>query len=335
MSETTSEQEQPPINNDPSATFKRAAVNLRRLASFIDTIWAGESADDVAAIRRDADILDNHPIAASESVQGGERTAGWTCKARASASDPPQDCDWPGCGCDPVADKVLEAIGEAGFEIVRANTLQEGSCQQPNPVQGGEQHELDSFERKPVTIADCRKLYPNATEFGQRIFQLLTLNGLPLTCIDTVLDGLSELSTTLGPLRSYEFGCAKRAHHLSAKRLLDEIMGDPADGDMTPEEAAAAYDAAPAIPIPAEEIDRIVQRVTQPTPVQQPGYRERLEALYSELGAVRTRIKERISLNKFPRKKHLVLSVFAAASDALFVAIEDFANDLDQTKGGG
>lgn len=124
------------------------------------------------------------------------------------------------------------------------------------------------------------------------------------------------------------------AHHLSAKRLLDEIMGDPADGDMTPEEGDAAYDAAPAIPIPAEEIDRIVQRVTQPTPAQQPGYRERLEALYSEIGAIHARIKEDISPTKFPRK-HLVLSVLAAASAILFVAIKDFAADLDQTKGGG
>jgi hypothetical protein len=36
------------------------------------------------------------------------------CKARASASDPPQECDWPFCGCDPVADKVLDAIRESG-----------------------------------------------------------------------------------------------------------------------------------------------------------------------------------------------------------------------------
>ena len=36
------------------------------------------------------------------------------CKARKSASDPPQDCDWPFCGCDPYADKVIEAIEESG-----------------------------------------------------------------------------------------------------------------------------------------------------------------------------------------------------------------------------
>lgn len=37
----------------------------------------------------------------------------WKCKARA-ATDPPQDCDWPCCGCDPHADKVIAALEESG-----------------------------------------------------------------------------------------------------------------------------------------------------------------------------------------------------------------------------
>lgn len=32
--------------------------------------------------------------------------------------DPPQDCDWPICGCDPYANKVLNALQERG-EIER------------------------------------------------------------------------------------------------------------------------------------------------------------------------------------------------------------------------
>ena len=35
------------------------------------------------------------------------------CKARKTA-DPPQDCNWPFCGCDPYADKVIAAIQEFG-----------------------------------------------------------------------------------------------------------------------------------------------------------------------------------------------------------------------------
>jgi hypothetical protein len=39
--------------------------------------------------------------------------APWKCKAQRTA-DPPQDCDWPVCGCDPYADKVIEALQESG-----------------------------------------------------------------------------------------------------------------------------------------------------------------------------------------------------------------------------
>ncbi len=34
----------------------------------------------------------------------------WECKANKTA-DPPQDCDWPVCGCDPYAAKVIDALG--------------------------------------------------------------------------------------------------------------------------------------------------------------------------------------------------------------------------------
>lgn len=38
----------------------------------------------------------------------------WPCSARAK-TDPPQDCDWPLCGCDPQAQKVIDALQEAGM----------------------------------------------------------------------------------------------------------------------------------------------------------------------------------------------------------------------------
>ena len=45
---------------------------------------------------------------------------GFLCAARhgdVGANDP-QDCNWPFCGCDQRADKVIEAIQESGFKIV-------------------------------------------------------------------------------------------------------------------------------------------------------------------------------------------------------------------------
>lgn len=38
----------------------------------------------------------------------------WECAARKSVLPEPADCDWPICGCDPYADKVIAALEEAG-----------------------------------------------------------------------------------------------------------------------------------------------------------------------------------------------------------------------------
>lgn len=37
-----------------------------------------------------------------------------TCAARHHTLAEPQDCDWPVCGCDPHATKVIEALQESG-----------------------------------------------------------------------------------------------------------------------------------------------------------------------------------------------------------------------------
>lgn len=44
--------------------------------------------------------------------------ASWTCSARKQSLPEPADCDWPLCGCDPHADKVIEALNEGGFYVV-------------------------------------------------------------------------------------------------------------------------------------------------------------------------------------------------------------------------
>lgn len=43
----------------------------------------------------------------------------WTCKARLYSGPEPIDCDWPNCGCDPHANRVLEHLSECGFKIVK------------------------------------------------------------------------------------------------------------------------------------------------------------------------------------------------------------------------
>lgn len=44
--------------------------------------------------------------------------ADWSCGARRQATaggNDPADCNWPVCGCDPYATKVIEALQESGL----------------------------------------------------------------------------------------------------------------------------------------------------------------------------------------------------------------------------
>ncbi len=46
----------------------------------------------------------------------------WECAAHKQDTDggnEPADCDWPLCGCDPAANKVLDALNEHGFELIK------------------------------------------------------------------------------------------------------------------------------------------------------------------------------------------------------------------------
>lgn len=48
----------------------------------------------------------------------------WVCGARRQrtvAGNDPTDCNWPTCGCDPYADKVISALEEAGVLPSAAN----------------------------------------------------------------------------------------------------------------------------------------------------------------------------------------------------------------------
>jgi hypothetical protein len=45
-----------------------------------------------------------------------QEPSAWACRVRAAGKvDPPQDCDWPFCGCDEHATKVIEMLVECGW----------------------------------------------------------------------------------------------------------------------------------------------------------------------------------------------------------------------------
>jgi hypothetical protein len=40
------------------------------------------------------------------------------CRYRLNLPTGPQDCEWPHCGCDPVANRILEHFQECGLTLV-------------------------------------------------------------------------------------------------------------------------------------------------------------------------------------------------------------------------
>lgn len=66
---------------------------------------------------RSKTVFEKNDRKSSLATSWNRRAGGkWACKADRSGvgGNTPQDCDWPGCGCDPYADSVLEALREAG-----------------------------------------------------------------------------------------------------------------------------------------------------------------------------------------------------------------------------
>lgn len=63
------------------------------------------------------------------------------CSARKAATDPPMDCGWPWCGCDPSADRVLSQLSEEGGAIVRQSWVEDVGAflfdVQANPMLAG------------------------------------------------------------------------------------------------------------------------------------------------------------------------------------------------------
>jgi hypothetical protein len=72
-----------------------------------------EVADDARSTREEFRKLD-----AEIAELKAERT--WKCGARAQGTaggNDPADCDWPTCGCDPYATKVIDALIEQGHLV--------------------------------------------------------------------------------------------------------------------------------------------------------------------------------------------------------------------------
>lgn len=61
---------------------------------------------DTAAVEVDRQLVQDVELS---------RSGQFECAGRKQALPEPGDCDWPGCGCDPHATKVIESLLEQGW----------------------------------------------------------------------------------------------------------------------------------------------------------------------------------------------------------------------------
>jgi hypothetical protein len=86
-----------------------------------NSLWFGKARKVRSDLIGQIDTLDRllkkegrKPIESDDATTRGPK-ADFICKVKAAGlTDPPQDCDWPWCGCDPHADRVLAALQEEG-----------------------------------------------------------------------------------------------------------------------------------------------------------------------------------------------------------------------------
>lgn len=73
------------------------------------------------------------------------------CKANRS-SDPPQDCDWPYCGCDEHAEKVVESMIECGWQSPREVTTKDAELERLKAVLEDHAEVFDSLSREMTEL---------------------------------------------------------------------------------------------------------------------------------------------------------------------------------------
>lgn len=65
----------------------------------------------------------------------------WECMGRKQAIPEPAECNWPDCGCDPHATKVIESLCEQGWS----------GPQEPAPMRRAGLDERGAISHKPTT----------------------------------------------------------------------------------------------------------------------------------------------------------------------------------------
>lgn len=101
----------------------------------------------------------------SPSVEVGDAPTRFECAARkqgTAGGNDPAECDWPMCGCDPYADKVIAALQESGIELRReADPVPRVSTQSRGPGDTGQSKpEAELVEALRLSKQAIDKLLP-------------------------------------------------------------------------------------------------------------------------------------------------------------------------------
>lgn len=119
----------------------------------VDTLlWTTDwKAFRLAARASGLTLRDAAAIAIREWVLRNEDGGSWTCAARKQSLPEPDDCDWPVCGCDPYAMRVIDALQESGL-LASCDTHPkggDGEATAPAPLSGAVGSEADETPTLP------------------------------------------------------------------------------------------------------------------------------------------------------------------------------------------
>lgn len=111
-------------------------------------------------------------------LEAEEERMAFKCKANRTA-DPSQDCDWPRCGCDPYAEKVIAALEESGGALterdtaIRAEALREAAKHYPTFTTDGADELVKGYGICSCGAAKADGVTPYNIIWNQHILSLI------------------------------------------------------------------------------------------------------------------------------------------------------------------
>jgi hypothetical protein len=164
--------------------YERTLLNLRCIALRAINTFGAQLNYDQPAVKEAMQTLQT---ACTEGV--------FKCKARSAnmGANDPQECNWPLCGCDPYADKVVAALQEHGWEPSVSRGIDGKFGIRGSKIVNlvsGEEIPLD----EPLFLLRARDGHAVDTLFAYREICAPSCNELHLAGIDQVIEKFSRFA---------------------------------------------------------------------------------------------------------------------------------------------